>query len=79
MHREDLRELPAVGRYCNPAVTQVLPAVLLPAEILWLVSVIALISVSQGLVSFVGVLARRCILQGHWTPSCTQIALHQGR
>lgn len=79
MRRQDLRELPAVGRYCNPTATQVLPEVLLPAEIPWLVSIIALASDSWGLVPLVGVLARRWTSQGHWTPSFTQIPLRQGR
>ena len=44
----------------NPAVNEVLQEALLPAEILWLVSVIPLASGSQGLMPLVGVLARRC-------------------
>lgn len=53
MGREDLRELPTVGRYCNPAVRQVLPEALLHAEIPWLVFVTALASGSWGLKTLV--------------------------
>lgn len=86
IRRRDLRDLPAVGEYCNPAVTQVLPEVLLPAEILGLVSMIALASGSRGLVPLVDVLARRSTSEGHWlviqfhpgTPAAGEIAGKMG-
>ena len=63
-----------MGRYSNPAVVQVPLEVLLPAEIPWLVSVMALASGSWVLVPLAGVLARRCTSQGCWTSNSDTLA-----